>query len=42
MVLYNITRIFTAICSKLMGFSLMVTHSGVYIQVTYYDDTPVP
>ena len=33
---------FTAICSKLMGFLLLVARSGVYIRFPYSADTPVP
>ena len=36
------THIFTAICSKLMGFTLLAALSGVYTRVTYSADNPVP
>ena len=40
--IYNITCVFTSICSKLMEFLLLVARSGVYIWVPYSDDNPVP
>ena len=40
--IYNITSIFTAICSKWTGWSLLAARSGAYIRVTYFSDTPIP